>query len=317
MKQITLSIMLLSSYAALYSSEQPERIEFAAPLLAKSRDSKGNTMLHSLIRRYAYAAKIGEGDAGVKQQMEDGMNEIKRATISDVETRILSQRFNEKLNKDDTFKKFNIMKKRLLLETDKKTVLEAVAALQAHVTTAINDLIAIGFDVNLQNDTHETPLHFAVKYRIPAIVDVLVKAGANSNIACNKGFTPLALAFGIKTKDKPQDNSAIITSLLASPITDITSLFTLDANQKYPCFRLHAEIYRSLPNTRAIIAVIAARGVPNRSAFFEAVNGELAKFKNKALSKAESEQDDKADHDSDSDLETSDKSNSGSDSDPE
>lgn len=289
MKQITLSIVLLSSCAALYSSEQPKKIESIAELFAQSRDEKGNTVLHTLIRRYKKVTKIENDEANVRQSIEDGMKAIQPASVSEAETQLLSNKLEKELAKNNDFKKFNNLKKQLLLETNKKTLPDAVATIQALITSAVTTLIAIPFDVNLQNDANETPLHLAVKYRIPVIVDALVKAGANPNTPCRKGFTPLALALTVATEDETQDNQAIITSLLSSPEIDITSLFALSANKKYPYFHLHDAINRSVPNVCAIITAIANKGIPNSETFWDAVNEKLVEFKNKAKNEAVSQ----------------------------
>ncbi|MBO9699052.1 MAG: ankyrin repeat domain-containing protein [Sporocytophaga sp.] len=56
-------------------------------------------------------------------------------------------------------------------------------------------LIALGADVNVQDYSGKTPLHYACSKNDPELVDLLLSKGANVNIKDSLGFTPLISCF--------------------------------------------------------------------------------------------------------------------------
>jgi len=59
----------------------------------------------------------------------------------------------------------------------------------------IKKLIALGADVNVQDYSGKTPLHYACGKNDPELVDLLLSNGAKVNIKDNLGFTPLVSCF--------------------------------------------------------------------------------------------------------------------------
>ncbi|GAL84849.1 ankyrin repeat protein [Sporocytophaga myxococcoides] len=59
----------------------------------------------------------------------------------------------------------------------------------------IKKLIALGADVNVQDYSGKTPLHYACSKNDPELVDLLLSSGANVNIKDSLGLTPLIYCF--------------------------------------------------------------------------------------------------------------------------
>ncbi|MCR6637586.1 MAG: ankyrin repeat domain-containing protein [Sporocytophaga sp.] len=59
----------------------------------------------------------------------------------------------------------------------------------------IKKLIALGADVNVQDYSGMSPLHYACSKNDPELVDLLLNRGASVNIKDSLGFTPLILCF--------------------------------------------------------------------------------------------------------------------------
>ncbi|MBC6415998.1 MAG: ankyrin repeat domain-containing protein [Bdellovibrionales bacterium] len=83
-------------------------------------------------------------------------------------------------------------------------------AVEAKDVERIENLIALGFDVNERDDRGQTPLHYASRYGIlNKVVKALLKAGAEVNATDKNGYTPLHI-----TSLYGSDNLDVMKTLL-------------------------------------------------------------------------------------------------------
>jgi ankyrin repeat protein len=72
--------------------------------------------------------------------------------------------------------------------------MDLIDAIIQHDINTVKNLLQQGANPNLCEDkANLTPLHFAVIYRSPGIIPLLLAAGADPNIQNEDGFTPLDL----------------------------------------------------------------------------------------------------------------------------
>jgi uncharacterized protein len=72
--------------------------------------------------------------------------------------------------------------------------------LESRVVEAVRAAIELGGDVNAVNEAGDTALHGAVVLGYNRVVEILVDAGAQLNIANKRGQTPLAVLTGSKSE---------------------------------------------------------------------------------------------------------------------
>ncbi len=93
----------------------------------------------------------------------------------------------------------------------------------------IEDLISAGADVNAVNKAGFSALHFAAQYGLHELAAVLLRHGANPNLAANNTTTPLILAFETDHPSHSRDPERLVKLLLdynANPqpiVKDITT----------------------------------------------------------------------------------------------
>lgn len=59
---------------------------------------------------------------------------------------------------------------------------------------AVVALIAAKFDLNAFDVLHETPVHYAARHGDVRVLELLCASGANVNVRCNHGYSPLRRA---------------------------------------------------------------------------------------------------------------------------
>ena len=73
----------------------------------------------------------------------------------------------------------------------------------------VKKLIDNGSDVNVQNSTGDTPLHLAMFYQVPEIINLLVNKGADIDVKNKNNISPFDdLVFGLSTGEKETQDSA-------------------------------------------------------------------------------------------------------------
>jgi ankyrin repeat protein len=99
----------------------------------------------------------------------------------------------------------------------------------------VAQLISQKFDVNILDKNFNTPLHFAAQYKVAAVTQLLLEAGANPNLKNIDGDTPLSIICGNSKKSyEVGDNCLKITQLLLLHRADIN---TVNNEGQTPLFR--------------------------------------------------------------------------------